>query len=100
MAENLQPGGAEGIHDADGQRGLGAHDREVDPLLLRELQQAGHIRVLHGHALRLRGDAGIAGGAEDLRHLRGTAERIHDGVAASAATDHEHFLIFCHRTNA
>ena len=42
-AEAAQARGLEGVDDAEHQRTLGAHDREVDPLGKREAQQGRHV---------------------------------------------------------
>ena len=91
-AEYLQSLLAEAVDDAEGQRGLRAHDRHVYFILLGESEQSLDVRHGQGNAFGLRGDAGVAGRAVDLRYPFRPGEAVDDGVAASAASYHKNFL--------
>ena len=89
MAKDLEPGGPEGIHDARGQGGFRTHYGEVHLVLQRKGLEAFHVGVFQRHVESLLPDAGIAGGAVNLFNLGGTAERVHYGMFAPAAANHQ-----------
>ena len=82
-------GGAEGIDDTDSQGGFRPDDGQIDLIVLGESQKAFHVRIFQRDIECLLADAGVAGGAVNLLHLRAAAQGIHDGMLAAATADHE-----------
>jgi hypothetical protein len=87
--EALQAGCLEAIHDAADERYLGAHDRQLDPLGARELDQCREVVDRYRDVARLRfgGSAGIAGRHEHFRDARRLRELPGDRMLAPAAAD-------------
>ena len=90
VAENQQAFGTERIRDAGGQGRFGTHHREVHMVSQGKGQQPFHIGVLERYVERMFPGAGIARGTIDFFHLGTAAQRLHDGILASAAANHQH----------
>ena len=90
-AEGPQPLRLERVHEAGHERRLGPDHGQVRALLLREPHQAVDVVGRHVEAGRVRGDAGVAGSAQDLRRARAAAQRAHDRVLPPSAADDENF---------
>ena len=88
-SEDLQAGGAEGIDDARGERGLGADDRQRDVLLAGERDEFGDVGDRDVEEAVLAGGAGVAGRDVDTCHLRRLGEAPADRVFATAGADDE-----------
>ena len=89
MPENLQPGSAESIHYAGGQRSLGAHHRQIHRILQREGLKSLNVSIFQGHIERQLPYSGIARSAVNLGHLRRTRQSIHYSMLTSAAADNQ-----------
>ena len=89
MTEYLEAGSAESIHYASCKRSLGPYHGKIHLILQREGLEALDVGVFQRKVERLFSYAGIAGGTVDLFHLRTAAERIHDRVFATAASDYQ-----------
>ena len=92
-AEDPQPGGLERIDDSRRQRHLRPHDRKVDFVGRCEVAQSLHLGLLDRHALGLRRNARIAGGAPDFLHLRRACEGVYDRMFTAAAAYYQNFHI-------
>src|SRR5947207_667380 len=88
-AEGAEAGGGEAVDQAQGQRQLGADDGEIDVALLGEAQEPLHVVGGDRHALRLLGDAGVAGRTVERADAGALPELPHEGVLAPAAADDE-----------
>src|SRR5882724_10617837 len=89
-AEGAEAGGGEAVDEAQGQRQLGADDGEIDVALLGEVQQPLHVVGGDRHALRVLGDAGVAGRTVERADAGALPELPHERVLAPAAADDEH----------
>ena len=94
--EALQARGFEAVDDAGDERHLGTDDRELDALLLGELDQRREVRGGNGHVARLRlaRGAGVARRAQDLADLRRLRELPGQRVLAPAAADDQNLHCF------
>src|SRR3989454_586611 len=88
-AEGAEAGGGEAVDQAQGQRQLGADDGEIDVALPGEAQEPLHVVGGDRHALRLLGDAGVAGRAVERADAGALPELPHERVLAPAAADDE-----------
>src|SRR6185503_4015898 len=88
-AEDLQPVVLEEVDDALAERAFGADDREVDGVLLRELEEPLEVVRVDVDALGVLGDSGIAGRRVQLGEEGRTRNFPGQGVLASAAADEE-----------
>src|SRR5437016_6036083 len=86
-AEGAETGGGEAVDEAERQGQLGADDGEIDPALLREAQKPLHVVGGDRHALRVLGDAGVAGRAVERGDARALPELPHERVLAPAGGD-------------
>ena len=79
-AEGLDARFLEPVGEAGHKGALGPDDDEIDLFLAREIDEARNVLGADGHALGLRGDAGIAGRAKELVAERragdGPAQRV------------------------
>ena len=89
MTEDREAGLAESVHQARRQRRLGADHRQVDLVLQGKGLKPLDISIFQRDVERLKADAGIARGTIDLRDLRTAAQRIHDSVFPTAASNHK-----------
>jgi hypothetical protein len=86
-AEDPEPGRAERVDDAGGERRLGTDDRQRDLLLVRERDQVGDVRDRDVGKPGLARGAGVARRDEHLRHARRLRDLPSERVLATAATD-------------
>ena len=87
--EDRQAGGAEGIDDARGERGLGPDDGEADLFLADELDELGDRGDGHVGKVGFARRAGVAGGDENLMDPRRAGQLPGQRVFASAGADDE-----------
>ena len=90
-AESPQPGGLERIDHTRRQRHLGADDRKTDAVLRRKIAQPLHLRLADSHALGLRRNTRIAGGAKYLLHPGRARQRIHNCMFTATAANNQNF---------
>ena len=88
-AEGLEARGFEIVGDARAQRRLGPDHDEIDLFALGERQMPGHVLGRDVDAFGDLGDAGIAGGTEQLRAQGRGRNRPAKGVFAATAADDE-----------
>lgn len=84
------------VDDADGERELGTDDGERGLLDGDDVDEFLEVAGVAGDATGERGDAAVAGSAEDLGDLRGFEESPDDSVLATTAADYQnlHSLTF------
>ena len=98
-AEDGHAGRAQTIREAEGERQFRPHDDQIGPLPPRERDELVHGAILHGSAVGVRGNAGIARrgheGAEVLTLRELPCERV-----LPAATAHQQDLHSSSSTDA
>ena len=81
------------VGDAERERQLGTHDRQIDLEIAGEVGQLLHLvrgdRHQVGHLL----DSGVAGGAVEIGDSRALSELPAQGVLAAAAADDQNFHV-------
>ena len=93
MSEYLEPGRAESIHYACGQRSFRSHYREVDPIIERESLQTFHIGILKANVYGLLPYSGVSRSTIDCVHLRAAAQRIHYCMLTTSGAYYKYFHI-------
>ena len=79
----------QGVHRPQHQGIVGSHHGVVHLLLYGEGHHGRDVLGPDGDALRIRGDAAIAGQGKNLFHFRVLFQLFDDGVFAAAAADHK-----------
>src|SRR5262249_2281700 len=79
----------EAVDEPERERQLRTDDRQIDAALAREALQAREVVDRDRHAVRVGGDAGVAGRAVESVHARALAELPHERVLATASADDE-----------
>ena len=88
-AEGQVAAAVERVHEPRHQRRLGPHHGEVDALALHRRDDPLHVVGRHVDQPRVPRDAGVAGGAQQLRLFFGARQRPHQRVLAPARADDE-----------
>ena len=92
-AEDFQATGAEHVHDASGQRRLGADDRQGDPLALDEISQ--FLGIGERDVFHLLGPlrAAVARSDVHLVYARGAGQPPGEGMFAAARANYQEFHV-------
>ena len=88
--EGGQALGRESVRQAGHERRLGSHDRQIDPLSLREVHEVFDGLRPDAYAARVAGNTRVAGRRVERLHARALGNLPGQGILASTAADDEH----------